>query len=65
MKPSPRSPRAPSTSRPKPLDRPTMPHFGGASPCQTPRPGPLPPPVGSLTYQMNFAPEAGTRFLMR
>jgi hypothetical protein len=39
MKPSPRSPRAPSTSRPKPLDGPTMPRFGGASPCQTPRTG--------------------------
>ena len=31
MKPSPRSPRAPSTSRPKPPDGPTMPRFGGAS----------------------------------
>ena len=40
MKPSPRSLRAPSTSRPKPPDGPTMPRFGGASPCQTPRTGP-------------------------
>jgi hypothetical protein len=31
MKPSLRSPRAPSTSRPKPPDGPTMPRFGGAS----------------------------------
>ena len=30
MKPSPRSPRAPSTSRPKPPDGPSMPRFGGA-----------------------------------
>ena len=36
---SPRSLRAPSTSRPKPPDGPTMPRFGGASPRQTPRTG--------------------------
>ena len=37
MKPSLRSPRAPSISRPKPPDGPTMPRFGGASPSQAPR----------------------------
>ena len=54
MKPSPRSPRAPSTSRPKPPDGPTMPRFGGALLVKRRGPGPLPPPVGSLTYQDDF-----------
>jgi hypothetical protein len=36
MKPSPRSRKAPSTSRPKRLNAPKMPRFGGASPFQAP-----------------------------
>ena len=65
MKPSPRSPRAPSTSRPKPPDGPTTPRFGGASPCQTPRAGaPLPPtPRAELLQDESSSAEAvGTEF---
>ena len=60
MRPSPSSPRAPSTSRPKPPDGPTTPRFGGASPCQTPRAGaPLPPtPRAELLQDESSSAEA-------